>query len=99
VPRALHLFPTRRSSDLAVALAAAAPVRSVSPGPWATVAGSGLALDAAVDAAATVAEPDVGVAAPASCEPARIPPANSPAPTSPRSEEHTSELQSLAYLV
>src|SRR5205823_13073822 len=67
--RALHSFPTRRSSDLNAAATPDALPRVLAPGP-----GSGPQIEAGL-----------------------------PRPQQPRasvrSEEHTSELQSLAYLV
>src|SRR6266540_379211 len=62
------------------AFAAVVPVSSVSPGPWATLAGSTLPF--AATAVAVFEFPDDD-AAPAICDPARIPPASRPAPSRP----------------
>src|SRR6266508_259975 len=76
----MTVAPGTAAFAAAVTLDAVVPVSSVSPGPWATVAGSTLPF--AARAVAVFEFPDDD-AAPAICDPARIPPASRPAPNRP----------------
>src|SRR5205823_13151070 len=92
--RALHSFPTRRSSDLRQ--------RAISSGVGLLSGGAQRTAErmyASVRRRPSPAWRAVGMLAkPALCS-ARMRKSPDPSPVNTRSEEHTSELQSLAYLV
>src|SRR5205823_14741569 len=95
-PRDLHSFPTRRSSDLPATRRPFFTIRIITNSPTANAAARGALGESTMLLAGLIPRPYRSSREPTTASFCR---SIRPGPTPSRSEEHTSELQSLAYLV